>query len=102
MDDREGLLDALWSFLGDCPGTDSGSASTNVKCWGIPAERWPELLRFTLTELRERGLLERATVVRVDYVDPGNGEDSEWGPETVVWPEDFQGTFQQWPEYPSF
>jgi hypothetical protein len=106
MGDCEGLLDALWNFLGDHPGSDSGSRSTNLNFWDIPPERWDETLRFALTELRQRGLLKRATVVRSDYtVRPGSeGEDDEWewGPETVVWPADFRGEFKPWPEFPSF
>jgi hypothetical protein len=48
------------------------------------------------------GLLERATVVRLDYDDPGEDQDREWGTQTVVWPKDHPGEFKQYPEWPAF
>jgi hypothetical protein len=99
MGDRDPLIDALTSFLGESPSTDSGGRTTNIKCWDIPLKRWDEVIRFTLHELREQGLLDRATVARLDYVDPGDGSDYQWGEETVVWPENLQGKFEQWPDW---
>ena len=50
MGDREGLIDALCGFLGDWPSTDSGSRSTNIKCWDVRPERWDETLAFTVAD----------------------------------------------------
>lgn len=102
MDDRMPLIEALYGYRGEWPSTDSGSRSTNVKCWDIDPEKWDDLLRFTLSQLESLGLLGRATVVRLDYDDPGEDQDPVWGPETVVWPKDHPGQFKQFPEWPNF
>jgi hypothetical protein len=103
MDDRMPLIEALDDYLGNYAGTDSGSRSTNIKCWDILPEKWDEVFRFALGRLRSLGLLERATVVRLDYEDE-DVEDGErvYGPEVVVWPENYEGEFKQWPEFPGF
>jgi hypothetical protein len=102
MGDRDGLIDALHGFLGEGPCTDSGSRSTNIKCWDIPPERWEEALRFAVSEVQARGLSGRAVIARVDYLAADEGEDYEWGPERIVWPADKAGPFSLWPEWPGF
>jgi hypothetical protein len=102
MGDRDGLIDALRGFLGEWPGTDSGSLSTNIKCWDVRPERWEETLRFAVDALQARGLSGRAVIVRVDYLAGDEGEDYEWGPGRVVWPPDQAGPFSPWPEWPGF
>jgi hypothetical protein len=97
---REGLIEALRGFLGEWPSTDSGSRSTNIKCWDIPPERWEESFQFVVEQLRAQGLAGRAIVARVEYVD--KGDDYEWGPKRVVWPLDQTGPFNEWPESPEF
>ena len=102
LEDREGLLTALASFLREWPCTDSGSRSTNIKCWDIPPGRWEEVLRFAIGEVEARELSHRVLIARVDYLSADEGEDYEWGPERVVWPEDKAGPFSLWPEWPGF
>jgi hypothetical protein len=102
MGDREGLLEALRGFLGEWPSTDSGSRSTNIKCWDIPPARWEEALQFAVGAVQARGLAERALIARVDYLAADEGEDYEWGPERVVWPPAKAGPFSLWPEWPGF
>lgn len=97
------MNEALEAYTGNYPGTDSGSWSTNVQCWDVDPQRWDDLLRFTLDRLRDLGLLERATVVRLDYEDEDVEDgDRVFGPEVVVWPERPQGAFLQWPEFPQY
>ena len=74
MAHREGLIDALRSFLGEWPSTDSGSRSTNIKCWDIPPERWEEALTFAISEVKTRGLVDRVLIARVDYLAAEEGE----------------------------
>jgi hypothetical protein len=100
--DRDGLIDALAGFLGEWPSTDSGSRSTNIKCWDIVPGRWKDALRFAIGEVDARGLSNRVLIARVDYLSADQGEDYEWGPELVVWPEDRAGPFSMWPEWPGF
>jgi hypothetical protein len=102
MGDREPLIYALRGFLGEWPCTDSGSRSTNIKCWDIPPGRWDESMRFAIGQVEAGGLSQRALIARVDYLMADAGEDYEWGPERVVWPEDKAGPFSLWPEWPGF
>jgi hypothetical protein len=102
MGDRDGLIDGLRGFLGEWPSTDSGSRSTNIKCWDIPPNRWEEALRFAIGAVEARGLSDRVLIARVDYLVDDESEDDEWGPERVVWPEDKAGPFSLWPEWPGF
>jgi hypothetical protein len=102
MGDRDGLIEALRGFVGEWPNTDSGSRSTNIKCWDIRPERWQEALQFAIDEVKARGLSNRVLIARVDYLDADEGEDIEWGAERVVWPQDKSGPFSMWPEWPGF
>ena len=102
MADREGLIDTMRRFLGEWPSTDSGSRSTNIKCWDIPPARWDEALHIALGAVQARGLSERAVIARVDYLAAEEGEDYEWGPERIVWPAEKAGLFSMWPEWPGF
>jgi hypothetical protein len=102
MSDRVMLIEALRGFLGEWPCTDSGSRSTNIKCWDVHPERWEEALQFAIDELQAQGLSERAVIARVDYLAAEKGEDYEWGPERIVWPPDKVGPFSLWPEWPGF
>jgi hypothetical protein len=102
MADRDGLMDALGAFLGNWPSTDSGSRSTNIKCWDIHPERCEAALQLAIGEVQARGLAERAVIARVDYLAAEEGEDYEWGSETIVWPPDKVGPFSMWPEWPGF
>ncbi len=43
---------------------------------------------------------DRVLIARVDYLAADEGEDYEWGPERVVWPEERAGPFSPWPEWP--
>ena len=47
---------------------DSGSRSTNIKCWDIHPERWEEALQFAIGQYQARGLSERAVIAGVEYL----------------------------------
>src|SRR5437016_134908 len=87
MGDRDGLINALRGFLGEWPCTDSGSRSTNIKCWDIPR---------TLgggAAVRHRGGRGPGVVESGADRSPGllecrGGRGLRVGPERVVWPED--------------
>jgi hypothetical protein len=100
MGDRDALITALTNFLGEWPSTDSGSRSTNIKCWDIPPERWEEVLQLAISELQAHALAERSLIARMDYI--WLDDDIEWVQERVVWPPDKVGPFTQWPEWPGF
>ena len=100
MDDRMALIESFRKFTGEWPSTDSGSQTTNIKCWDILPEQWEETLRFAIAEVQAQGLAERVVIARIDYVDAGS--DYEWGEQRIVWPPDRVGPFSQWPESPGF
>src|SRR5262245_50224129 len=46
--DRDALIESLRGFLGEWPSTDSGSRSTNIKCWDIIPENWDKACQFAI------------------------------------------------------
>jgi hypothetical protein len=71
---------------GEVDGNDFGSGTMNIFIY-TSVERWDKALRLVVTELEKRKLLDGATIAKSVEV---NGDDREY---TVVWPEDYQGSF---------